>query len=181
MSAPVVTRVPLPVQVILQQCKQLGLPAVASHCARFAERAERAGQPYLAYLDALLGVELEEREQRAIARRLREAHFPAVKTLDGFDFAQAPAISAAQLATLAAGDYLARAEPVIFLGDSGTGKTHLLTALCVAACRQKRRVRAEIPGWPDSRKKRWTSSSPYRRTIHRTSASAPCSTTREMT
>lgn len=135
------TPAPVVVQVVQQQCKQLGLPSVATHCAPLAADAERAQQPYLGYLTALLATELEEREQRAIARRLREAQFPAVKTLEGFDFAQAPAVSAAHLASLADGTYLERAEPVIFLGDSGTGKTHLLTALAVAACRQKRRVR----------------------------------------
>lgn len=132
---------PVPVQVVQQQCKQLGLPAVATHCAPLATDAERAQQSYLGYLAALLASELEEREQRAIARRIKEAHLPALKTLDRFDFAQASVVSATQLATLAAGGYLDRAEPVIFLGDSGTGKTHLLIALCVAACRQKRRVR----------------------------------------
>lgn len=132
---------PVPVQVVQQQCKQLGLPAVATHCARLAADAERAQQPYLGYLAAVLATELEEREQRAIVRRLKEARLPALKTLDSFDFAQAPIVSATQMATLAEGGYLDRAEPVVFLGDSGTGKTHLLTALCVAACRQKRRVR----------------------------------------
>jgi DNA replication protein DnaC len=132
---------PVPVQVVQQQCKHLGLPAVAAQCAPLAVDAERAQQPYLSYLAALLATELEEREQRAIARRIKEAHLPALKTLDSFDFAQASVVSAPQLAALAEGDYLDRAEPVIFLGDSGTGKTHLLTALCVAACRQKRRVR----------------------------------------
>jgi DNA replication protein DnaC len=132
---------PLPVQVVQQQCKQLGLPAVAGHCAQLASEAERTQQPYLSYLAALLAAELEEREQRAIARRLKEAHLPAIKTLASFDFAQAPVVSAVQLAHLAEGGYLERAEPVVFLGDSGTGKTHLLTALCVAACHQKRRVR----------------------------------------
>src|SRR5207249_5076176 len=97
--------------------------------------------PYLGYLEALLAAELEEREQRAIARRLRDARLPHVKTLDGFDFQQAPHVSAPALARLADGGYIERAEPVIFLGECGTGKTHLLIALCVAACRQKRRVR----------------------------------------
>src|SRR5439155_5429062 len=57
------------------------------------------------------------------------------------DFRQAPAVSATQVADLATGGYIERAEPVVFIGDSGTGKTHLLTGLCVAACRQQRRVR----------------------------------------
>jgi DNA replication protein DnaC len=88
-----------------------------------------------------LTAELEEREQHTIARRIQEAHFPRVKTLEEFDFREAPAVSPAQLAELAAGGYIERAEPVVFIGDSGTGKTHLLTGLCVAACRQQRRVR----------------------------------------
>jgi len=50
-------------------------------------------------------------------------------------------VNAAQLRELAEGGYIERAEPVLFIGDCGTGKTHLLTGLCVAACRQKRRVR----------------------------------------
>jgi DNA replication protein DnaC len=50
-------------------------------------------------------------------------------------------VSPTKLSELAEGGYLERAEPVVFIGDSGTGKTHLLTALCVAACRQRRRVR----------------------------------------
>jgi len=132
---------PLPEQVVQQQCKPLGLPTVGGQCARLAAAAEREHQPYLAYLAALLAAELEDREQRAIARRLKDAHLPRVKTLEEFDFAQAPQVSAAQIAGLAEGGYIDRAEPVVFVGDSGTGKTHLLSGLCVAACRQKRRVR----------------------------------------
>jgi len=127
--------------VIEQQCKHLGLPAIAAQACRLAEVAEREGQPHLRYLEALLTAELEERAQRAIVRRLRDAHLPHLKTLDGFDFRQAPQVSAVTLARLAEGGYIERAAPVVFLGDCGTGKTHLLTALCVAACRQRRRVR----------------------------------------
>jgi DNA replication protein DnaC len=126
---------------IQQQCKQLRLPAMAGQCGPLAQVAERERHSYLGYLEALLAAEVEEREQHTIAHRLREAHFPRVKTLEEFDFSQAPAVSATQLAELAAGGYIERAEPVVFIGDSGTGKTHLLTGLCVAACRQRRRVR----------------------------------------
>ena len=119
----------------------LHLPTVASQCAPLAEQAEREHQPYLGYLEALLAAELEDRERRAIDRRIKEAHLPRIKTLDEFDFRQAPLVSPTQLSELAEGGYLERAEPIVFIGDSGTGKTHLLTALCVAACRQRRRVR----------------------------------------
>jgi DNA replication protein DnaC len=131
----------LALQSVQQQCKQLRLPAIAGQCGPLAVTAERERQPYLGYLEALLAAELEEREQRAIARRIREAHFPRLKTLDDFDFQQTPQVSATQLAELAGGGYIERAEPVVFIGDSGTGKTHLLTGLCVAACQQQRRVR----------------------------------------
>lgn len=126
---------------IKQHCKLLRLPTVAGQCGRIAEQAEREHQGYLGYLDVLLQTELEEREQKMIVRRLKEARLPKVKTLEEFDFSQAPQVSATKIRELAEGGYIERAEPVVFLGDCGTGKTHLLTGLCVAACRQKRRVR----------------------------------------
>ena len=76
-----------------------------------------------------------------VERRLKEAHLPRLKTLEEFDFAKAPHVSATQVLHLSQGGYLDKSEPVLFIGDSGTGKTHLATGLCVAACRQKRRVR----------------------------------------
>lgn len=126
---------------IREHCKALHLPTIAGQCGKIAEAAEREHQGYLGYLDALLLAELEEREQNTITRRIKEAHLPKVKTLDEFDFAQAPQVSAARIIALSEGDYIKRAEPVVFIGDCGTGKTHLLTGLCVAACRQKKRVR----------------------------------------
>jgi DNA replication protein DnaC len=126
---------------VRQYCKLLRLPGIAGQCAGLAEQARREHQTYLGYLEALLAAEVEERERHTIERRLHEARLPRLKTLDEFDFAAAPTVSAPHLAELATGAYLDRAEPVVFLGDCGTGKTHLLTGLCVAACRQKRRVR----------------------------------------
>src|SRR5271166_1082142 len=95
---------------------------------------------HVGYLEALLAAEMEERESRAIARLLHEAKLPRMKTLDAFEFDRS-GVSAAQLRTLAEGDYVTKAEPVLLVGEAGTGKTHLATGLCVAACRQRRRVR----------------------------------------
>jgi DNA replication protein DnaC len=64
-----------------------------------------------------------------------------MKTPDDFDFSKAPQVPATKIHELAQGGYIERAEPIILIGDCGTGKTHLLTGLWVAACRQKRRVR----------------------------------------
>lgn len=126
---------------IKQQCKSLRMPVVASQCVQVAEQATREKHTYLSFLEALLAAELEERERKTIERRIHDAHLPRVKTLEEFNFSQSPKVSAIQIQELAQGGYLNRAEPIIFIGDSGTGKTHLLTGLCIAACRQKRRVR----------------------------------------
>lgn len=127
--------------VIKEQCKALRLPTIAGQFGKLAEQAQRENQSHPKYLEALLGAELDEREQNTIARRLREARLPKVKTLEEFDFTQTPQISASQIRALAEGAYITRAEPIVFLGECGTGKTHLLTGLCVAACQQKRAVR----------------------------------------
>src|SRR3984957_6879842 len=121
-----------------QHCKALRVPTIGGQFARLAEAATREGQSHVGYLDALLTAEMEEREGRAIARLLHEAKLPRMKTLDAFEFDRS-SVSAAQLRTLAEGDYVAKAEPILLVGEAGTGKTHLATGLCVAACRQRRR------------------------------------------
>src|ERR1700726_2938224 len=101
-----------------QQCKVLHLPTVAAQCAQLAEQAVRERRSHLGFLEALLQVELEEREQRLVERRIREAHLPRMKTLEEFNFSQCPRVSAQQLHELAHGHYIGRAEPIIFIGDS---------------------------------------------------------------
>jgi DNA replication protein DnaC len=127
-------------QAVRQHCKVLRLPAVGSGFARLAEAAVREGQSHVGYLEALLAAEMEERESRAIARLLHEARLPRMKTLDDFEFDRS-SVQAARVRELAEGGYIGRAEPVLLVGEAGTGKTHLATGLCVAACRQRRRVR----------------------------------------
>src|SRR5215472_2009335 len=126
---------------IKAQCKVLRMPMIASQFATLAEQAIREKKSHVGYLEALLAAEIEERERNTIERRIREAHLPRMKTLEEFDFTQSPNVTAAKMRDLAEGGYIERAEPVLFIGECGTGKTHLLTGLCVAACRQKRRVR----------------------------------------
>ena len=106
---------------IRQQCKVLHMPTIAAQCAQLAEQAVRERRTHLGYLEALLQAELEEREQRLIERRIREARLPRMKTLEEFDFARNPKVSAQQIHELAKGDYITKAEPIIFTGDSGTG------------------------------------------------------------
>ncbi len=126
---------------IRQHCKVLRMPTIGAQFSSLAEQAVREKKTHAGYLEALLSAESEERDRNTISRRIKEAHLPRVKTLEEFDYNQSPMISAAKMQDLAAGGYIERAEPVLFIGDCGTGKTHLLTGLCVAACRQQKRVR----------------------------------------
>ncbi len=128
-------------EMIKQHCKHLRLPAVAAQFSAMAEDATKRQQPYTRYLNFLLLAEIEEREQRLIQRRIAEARLPRIKTLDDFDFSQSAQISPIQIRQLAEGGYLQRSEPIIFIGEAGTGKTHLASGLCIAACQQKKRVR----------------------------------------
>src|SRR5450631_455080 len=126
---------------IQQYAKQLRLPTLGDQFVSLAEEAVKEKQSHLSYLEALLEAEVEERDRKAVTRRIQEAHFPAAKTLEEFDFQSAPHIPAALVRNLSEGGYLRRKEPIIFLGETGTGKTHLATGLGVAACRQRQRVR----------------------------------------
>ena len=94
-------------QAIRQHCKTLRMPTIGTQFARLAEAAVREGQSHVGYLEALLAAEMEERESRAIARLLHEARLPRMKTLEAFEFDRS-GVSAAQLRTLAEGDYVSQ-------------------------------------------------------------------------
>ena len=107
---------------------------VAAACT--TERAD-----YATYLLRLTERELLDRERRAAERRLKMAKFPVTKTLDTFDFAAQPSVNETLVRELMGGEYVTHHENVLIIGNSGTGKTHLATALAFAACAQGRRVR----------------------------------------
>ena len=120
---------------------ELKLPTVRQRFKALADQATREQQTPVAYLAALLEAETAERAERRERRRLIDARFPALKQLAEFRFADNPKIPPATIATLAEGSWINDRESVILIGDSGTGKTHLATALGIAACQQGRRVR----------------------------------------
>lgn len=126
---------------VKQYCKAVRVPVIAANFLTLAEQAVKENHSHIRYLEALLAMESEERDRHAIQNRVRDAQLPRMKTLEEFDFGQTPRIPAARVRELAEGGYIDRSEPVVFIGECGTGKTHLATGLCVAACRQKRRVR----------------------------------------
>jgi DNA replication protein DnaC len=133
--------VPVQQATIRQYAKQLQLTTIGGQFVQLAEQAVKEKQGHISYLEALLGAEVEDRYRNAVARRIKDAHFPKVKTLEEFKFSDAPHLPAMQIRNLAEGGYLQRSEPIIFLGEAGTGKTHLATGLAVDACRQRKRVR----------------------------------------
>lgn len=126
---------------VRQYCKAVRMPTIGANFVSLAEQAVKENHSHIRYLEALLAMESEERDRHAISNRIRDAQLPRMKALEEFDFAQAPQIPAARIRELAEGGYIERSEPVVLIGECGTGKSHLATGLCLAACRQKRRVR----------------------------------------
>jgi DNA replication protein DnaC len=121
--------------------RELHLPAIRSRFRALATEALREQQTPLAYLAALLEAEVTERAERRERRRLLDARFPLIKRLEDFRFADNPKVPQATIAALAEGSWIDDRESVILVGESGTGKTMLATALAVCACQQGRRVR----------------------------------------
>ena len=121
--------------------RELHLPAIRSRFRQLAAEAAREQQTPLAYLAALLEAEVQERSGRRERRRLLDARFPLIKRLEDFRFTDNPKVPQATIAALAEGSWIDDREQAILIGESGTGKTHLATALGVCACQQGRRVR----------------------------------------
>jgi DNA replication protein DnaC len=120
---------------------ELKLPTLKARFRQMAAEATREQQTPTAYLAALLEAEIAERAERREKRRLIDARFPQIKRLEEFRFADNPNIPQATIAALAEGSWIDDRESIIFIGDSGTGKTMLATALAVCACQAGRRVR----------------------------------------
>src|SRR4051794_37485354 len=122
-------------------CRILQLPTVRAEADRIATAAARQRLSHTGFLADVLAAECDDRDARRRLRRVAEAKFPRTKRLDTFDHTALPDLPPATLAELAAGGWITAGEPVVLLGDSGTGKTHLLIALGTAAAEQGRRVR----------------------------------------
>lgn len=126
---------------LLADLKSLCLGRTAQHWRRLAETAAKQRQPHADYLAELVALEVQGRRESRIERRLKDARFPLLKTLDAFDFAAQPAIDRDAICELARGEFVAERRNVVFVGGIGTGKTHLAIALGIACCQQERRVR----------------------------------------
>jgi DNA replication protein DnaC len=124
-------------QVLLaHHLKQLKLPTVLREYDKVARECAREGVDHPRYLLRLIELELIDRERRTIERRIKVARFPAVKSLDTFDFTAIPSLNKMLVLELARCEFVARRENVIALGNSGTGKSHVALALGLAACQK---------------------------------------------
>lgn len=118
---------------------ELKAPRISQAAARLAEHARDAGWTHEDYLAAILEREVAARNASGAQLRIRAPAFPAVKTLEDFDFDQQPA-ARTPVQALASGAWLTEHRNIVLLGPPGTGKTHLATALGVTAARQGHRV-----------------------------------------
>ena len=116
--------------------KELKLPSFLREYGKMAAQCAAEGVDHPQYLLRLAELELIDRHQRMVQRRIRAARFPAVKSLDTFDFTAIPSVNKQLVMELARCEYIQRRENVIAVGNSGTGKTHVALGLGLAACQR---------------------------------------------
>jgi DNA replication protein DnaC len=121
--------------------KVLRLPTFLREYDKVAQQCAEEAVDYPRYLFRLTELELLDRERRATERRIKQARFPVVKSLDSFDFLAIPSLNKLLVLDLARGEFIDRRECVLALGNSGTGKTHVALAIGLAACHKGYRVR----------------------------------------
>ena len=124
-------------QVLLaHHLKALKLPTFLREYDKLARQCAADGVDHPRYLLRLAELELIERERRTVERRIKEARFPAVKSLDSFDFTAIPSLNKTLVLELARSEYVARRENIVAVGNSGTGKSHIALGLGLAACQK---------------------------------------------
>ncbi|MFD5473892.1 ATP-binding protein, partial [Streptomyces sp. NPDC127105] len=115
-------------------------PALLDAAERLAERAQAESWSHLEYLVACLQREVSARDSHGGEQRIRQAHFPAIKTIEELDLAHLRGMTRQQLAHLGTLDFIAAKENAVFLGPPGTGKTHIATGPAIRACQAGHRV-----------------------------------------
>jgi DNA replication protein DnaC len=121
--------------------KKLKLPTMLREYTEIAAVCRKDRSDFPVYLLRLAEREILDREKRATERRIKDANFPVIKTMDTYEFSAQPSINEALVRELLRGEYLDKRENVLLIGNPGTGKTHLASALAFSACAQGRRVR----------------------------------------
>lgn len=121
--------------------KHLKLTAILRHYPPLARQARENGWDYEEFLVSLMESEIQARSDNRLKRRIRDARFPLMKTMESFDYDAAPDLDRRVIRDLMSGAYIQERKNIIFVGKTGTGKTHLATALGLEACRQGVRTR----------------------------------------
>lgn len=116
--------------------RALKLSCFAKEYNTLAEAAQRQKQTYQEYLEALGEREINTRQERRTERRMKQAGFPIMKSLEGFEFERVSSLDPKLIFTLAKGEWIEKRENIIAIGNSGMGKTHLSIALGIGACQQ---------------------------------------------
>ena len=122
--------------LLAHHLKTLKLPTFLREYEKLARQCAAEGLDHVQFLARLVELELIDRERRMVERRIKAAKFPAVKSLDSFDFKAIPKLNKIQVLELARCEWIERRENVVALGPSGTGKTHVALALGLAACQK---------------------------------------------
>jgi DNA replication protein DnaC len=122
-------------------CRMLRLPTIRAQFPDVAGAAAREQMTYRGFLAELLIAECDDRARRRSERRIKAAGFPRQKSLRDFDFDANPNIDPAAIHTLTSCEWIKKGEPLCLIGDSGTGKSHLLIALGTEAAMAGFRVR----------------------------------------
>ena len=124
-----------------QACRRLRLPTIRAVLGEALTVAGKEQLSYQGFLAELLLAECDDRDRRSSVRRVKSANFPRDKWLGDFDYDANPNINQATINTLATGDWIRKGQPLCLIGDSGTGKSHLLIGLGTAAAEKGYRVK----------------------------------------
>lgn len=120
--------------VLVSNLRSLNLATMMKHLEGLLRQANQDKLSYEEFLLSLTDIEIQVRKENGRQRRIKDANFPLLKPLDTFDFEAAQELDARHIKELATGSYIKDSRNIIFLGKSGTGKTHLATALAMEAC-----------------------------------------------
>lgn len=115
--------------------KQLRLPTILAEYEKLAREATASNQTFEQYLLRLTELEVAARQSNALTSRIHNASFPVEKGLEDYNFQAMPSLNKQAILELARGEWIAKRFNVCFLGQPGTGKTHITIGLGLAACR----------------------------------------------
>ena len=116
------------------------MPTIRTRFAEIAAASEREQLSYQGFLAELVLAECDDRDKRRSVRRITAAGFPRAKRIEEFDFAANPSVTPAVINQLTTCAWVKTGQPLCLIGDSGTGKSHLLICLGTAAAEQGYRV-----------------------------------------